>query len=254
MTTAELSAQDRAFGPELYGPELSRVYDLLYRGRGKDFKMEAAVVARVVRARKPDAVSLLDVACGTGEHLVSLRSRFNRVEGLELSEDMRAVAVDKLPDVPIHVGDMRRFELNRTFDAMCCLFSTIAYMASNAELDAAIDSMARHLTPGGVLVLEPWWFPQNFLDGYVSDAVVRDHERTVLRVSHSKRSGDVVRQEAHFIVATSSGIRHIVDVQRLNLFTRADYMAAFNHAACDAEYVNGDEALSDRGLFVGIRR
>lgn len=254
MASTEVPAQDGAYTPSMYGPELSKLYDLLYRGRGKDFPAEAAVVARVVHARKPDVVSLLDVGCGTGEHLVSLRSSFECVEGLELSAHMRAVAVDKLPEVPIHIGDMRRFELGQTFDAVCCLFSTIAYLTSKAELDAAVECMARHLSPGGVLVLEPWWFPQNFLDGYVSHAAVRGNGCTVVRVSHSRRSGDVVRQEAHFIVANSSGIRHIEDVQRLTLFTRRDYLTAFTHSGCTVEYLEGDDALSDRGLFVDIRR
>ena len=64
MTVTEVPTQDDAYGPELYGPELSQVYDLLYRGRGKQFPAEAAVVARVVRERRPDACIHVDGAFG----------------------------------------------------------------------------------------------------------------------------------------------------------------------------------------------
>ncbi|HEU5110837.1 MAG TPA: class I SAM-dependent methyltransferase [Micromonosporaceae bacterium] len=239
-----------------YDDELSEVYDLVYRGRGKDFATEAAAVARVVRERLPAAASLLDVACGTGEHLVHLREEFAEVAGLELSPGMLAAAERKLPGVDLHLGDMRRFRLGRSFDAVCCLFSSIGYMASAAELDAAVARMADHLRPGGVLVIDPWWFPERFLDGYVSDAVVRDGDRTVARIAQSVRVGDAVRQEAHYVVADRAGVRHFVNVQWVTLFARAEYLAAIDRAGCDGEYLDGDDprALSGRGLFVGVRR
>ena len=46
MTAIEVAMQGRA-----YGPELSKLHDVLYRRRGKDFRAKAAVVARVVRAQ-----------------------------------------------------------------------------------------------------------------------------------------------------------------------------------------------------------
>jgi SAM-dependent methyltransferase len=249
--TADLHA---ATDDNVYGQELSEVYDLVYLGRGRDYAKEADVVARAVRARRPGAVSLLDVACGTGEHLASLATAFGHVEGIELSADMCARASAKLPEVPIHVGDMREFDLGRTFDAVCCLFSSVSYMTSTAELDAAVGSMARHLPTGGVLVVDPWFFPDRYVDGYISDAVVRDERRTVARVSHSVRAGRSVRQEAHFLAAGTGGVKHFVTVQRMTLFTRAEYTAALERAGCVVEYLEGADALApERGMFVGVR-
>ncbi|MEO3872804.1 class I SAM-dependent methyltransferase [Nonomuraea sp. B12E4] len=234
-----------------YGAELSEIYDFIYRERGKDFAGEAESVARVVRARLPRAASLLDVACGTGEHLVRLRELIGDVEGLELSPEMCAAARAKLPGVPVHVGDMRGFDLGRRFDAVCCLFSSVAYMPTVVELAEALRSMARHLLSGGVLVIDPLWFPDRFIDGYVAGDVVRGDGRTVARVSHTSRDGTTVRQEAHFVVADETGIRHFTEVQRLTLHSREDYLTAFEQAGCPAEYLEGE--LSARGLFVGVR-
>ena len=239
-----------------YGPELSAVYDLVYQGRGKDFGREAGVVTRAILAAHPRAASLLDVACGTGEHLRAFQADFAHVAGLELSPQMCEVARVKLPGVEVYEADMRAFALDRRYDAVCCLFSSIGYMSSAAELDAAIGCMANHLVPGGALVVDPWWFPERFLDGYVSDAVVRDGDRLVVRMAQSVRTGDVVRQEAHYLLASPAGIEHFINVQRITLFTRDQYESAFRRASCAVRYLEGDEdvALSGRGLFVGVRQ
>ena len=111
----------------MYERSDAAIYDAMNRGAGKDYGAEAAAVTEAVLARRPEARTLLDVACGTGEHLSHLRHRFE-VEGLELSEHMAAIARTKLgPDVPIHAGDMRSFDLGRTFDAVTCMFSSIGY-------------------------------------------------------------------------------------------------------------------------------
>ncbi|MFD9737228.1 class I SAM-dependent methyltransferase [Umezawaea sp. NPDC059074] len=236
-----------------YDERMSEVYDLVYRGRGKEYAEEAAAVAEVVRARRPSASSILDVACGTGEHLASLRSSFGHVEGLELSPHMRAVATAKLPGVTVTEGDMRGFELGWTFDAVCCLYSAVGYTSSPAELTEAIRRMALHLAPGGVLVVEPWWLPERFLDGHVGDDVVRGDGKTVARVSQSRRTGDVVRQETHYVVADEAGIRHFTHVQHLRLFTAEEYTTAFDRAGCAVEHLDDDRLLSGRGLFVGVK-
>lgn len=239
-----------------YGAPLSELYDLLYLGRGKDFAGEAEVVADLIRARRPDAASLLDVGCGTGEHLATWRGTFARVAGVDVSPDMIAVARAKLPGVPVHLGDMRDFDLGRTFDGICTLFSTLGYMPSTAELDAAVGNLTRHLMPGGVLVAEPWWFPDRFLDGHIGHDVVRRDGTTVARVVHTTKVDGTSRLEAHYTVADERGIRSFVHVQRFTLFDYADYRDAFRRAGCEVEYLPepGAAMATGRGLFVGVRR
>ena len=135
------------------------LYDAIYQGIGKDYAAESAEIIDLIRARRPDASTLLDVACGTGGHLEHLRTVFT-VEGLEASPHMAAIARTKLgPGVAVHEDDMRRFDLGRRFDAVTCLFSSIGYLRTPDELTQALTTMARHLVPGGVLVVDPWFFP-----------------------------------------------------------------------------------------------
>jgi SAM-dependent methyltransferase len=236
----------------MYGQQLATIWDLFYReGRGKDYAAEAEQVARTVLSRRPEATSLLDVGCGTGEHLVALTKLFDRVEGLDQSEHMVAVAQAKVPAARIHVGDMCSLDLGRTFDAVISLNTAVAYLPSLAALGTAVDRMARHLAPGGVLVVEPWWFPERYLDGYVAGDVVRGQGRTVARVSRTRRRDGAAHMDIHYVVAGGDGIEHFTETHVFGLWTREQYLDAFARAGCAAEYV--EDTLAGYGMFVAQR-
>lgn len=238
----------------MYGAEAADVYDALHSARGKDFVTEAAEVAELVRDRSPGAASLLDVACGTGGHLRAFRDLFDEVAGVDLAESMLAVARARVPAATLRRGDMRDFAMGRTFDAVTCLFSSIGYLHTGADLATALRRFAGHLTPGGVVVVEPWWFPETFLPGYVAgDVVTADDGRTIARVSHSVRDGDCSVLTVHYLVGSAgAGVSHFAETHRLRLFTRAQYEDAFAQAGLAVEYL--DRTRSNRGLFVAVRR
>jgi len=235
----------------VYEAGFAEIYDEIHRHRGKDYAAEAAYLAHLVRARHPSADSVLDVACGTGGHLRHLRDRFRAAEGLEVSPEMLAIARERLPGLRLHQGDMRAFRLGRRYDAITLMFSSIGYVLDQADLERTLYCLAEHLHVGGVLVIEPWVFPDTFLPGYVAADLVRDDRRSIARISHSVRDGDAVVMTVHYLHADSGGIRHLSDVHRLALFTREQYADAFARAGCPAEFVSSDRF--SRGLFVGVR-
>ncbi|MEU4711941.1 class I SAM-dependent methyltransferase [Nocardia salmonicida] len=241
-----------------YGPDHADVYNVVFRSRGKDFAAEAEAVSRLVFARFPDAESLLDVACGTGAHLETFATLFKHAEGLEYADAMRAIAEQRLPELAVHPGDMREFALGTTFDAVTCMGNSVACMSSRAELEAAIGRMAAHLNPGGVLIVEPWWFPDDFIDGHVGGHLVDSDGRIISRITHSSRQGNQTRMEVQFVVADSTGIKTFADVLMVSLFTRDEYTAAFERVGCRVELVPGLSLDNGRpngpGLFVGVRR
>src|SRR3954447_7514369 len=101
--------------------ETAHVYDLIYAAEGKDYLAESTEVRDQIAERRPDAKSLLDVACGTGGHLRYLRDWFE-VTGLDVDPAMLTQARRALSEVPLIEGDMRSFDLHRKFDAVVCLF------------------------------------------------------------------------------------------------------------------------------------
>lgn len=236
----------------MYDDRMADVYDEVYAASGKDYAAEAVALADLIRQRRPGAASLLDVACGTGEHLRHLQHLFAHVEGVELAEPMRAVAAVKVPGVTVHGGDMRTFRLSRSFDAVVCLFSAIGHLGDTDDLDTAVARMAAHLAPGGVLVVEPWFTPEQYRDGAIGHVVAERDARTVVRMSHSRRDGRRSILDMHYLVGDRDGVRSWAESHDLALFTDDEYRQAFHRAGFDTvENVTGWRSGRDR--LVAIR-
>jgi SAM-dependent methyltransferase len=215
----------------MYGRDLAEIYDTLYiDGKGKDYRSEAAAIAELVRQRNPHATTLLDVACGTGNHLAVMRSYFAYVEGLELSDDMRQRAAAKLPGVPIHAGDMRNFSLKRRFDVVTCLFSSISHVAGMSELCDTVGMLCAHLNEGGVLILEPWFTDDRFRP-MVSTVRCDSGGRAIVRMSHADRAGrGHSKVTMNYLTGDIGGIKFFSEEHVISLFSEDEYLGALRAA------------------------
>jgi ubiquinone/menaquinone biosynthesis C-methylase UbiE len=226
------------------------LYDLIYGD--KAYAEEAEAVRAIVERERPAARTLLEVGCGTGGHLVFLREHFE-CEGVDLTPGMLERAREKLPGVPLHLGDMRSFALPRTFDAITSLFSAIGYVRSLEELDAAIACMARHLAPGGVLIVEPWFTPEQWRPGsnvYGKLHVDRD-DMKLARFVVSERRGRFAVTPMHHLVATLEGVEHFVETHELFLAETHEYSAAFEKAGLSR--VRHEPDVLVRGAWIGVK-
>jgi SAM-dependent methyltransferase len=219
----------------------ARWYDNIYSF--KNYAREASIVDGLVRAHgRSPSHRLLDVACGTGEHLRYLRRHYE-VEGLD-------VARRKFPGVPFHEAGMVDFDLGRRFDAVVCLFSSVGYLKTAERLHRGIASMARHLAPGGVLLVEPWLAPASFQAGRLGSAFVDDPDLKIARFNLSEVRDGISILDFHYLVATPAGIETFTERHELALFTHEEYLAAFT--ACGMEPILDPEGPSGRGIYVGV--
>lgn len=77
--------------------ESAELYDLIY-GSFKNYATETADLVALIRAQHPNAKTILDVACGTGEHARLLTEQFGyEVDGLDLNPSFVRIARGKLP-------------------------------------------------------------------------------------------------------------------------------------------------------------
>ena len=228
------------------GYPLPHLYDAIYSF--KDYAADAARLTELIRGRNPSAHTLLDVACGTGKHLEVLQDEFE-VEGLDLDDDLLGIARERLGTVPLHRGDMRDFDLGRRFDAVTCLFSAIGHAADTGELDAAVAAMARHLEPGGVLVVEPWLEPDVWIPGRLHLLTVDEPDLKVARITVPEKHGITSVMNFHFLVATPDGVETHEERLEHGLFTREEYRTAFERAGLAVEH--DEDGLTGRGLWIG---
>jgi SAM-dependent methyltransferase len=221
-------------------------YDAIYSW--KDYASEAARLREIISDRAPDASTLLDVACGTGKHMELLR-RWYSVEGVDLEPGLLAVARERLPGVPLHLGDMRTFNLGRQFDVVTCLFSAIGYMQTVEDLVHALANMGGHLAPRGVMLVEPWLSPEDFEDRHLAEPKVASGPGWhVVRVNDSRVQGRLSVMRFHYLVSRPGKVSHMVEVHSPALYTVDEYRAAFSAAGLTAEL--DPEGLMGRGLWV----
>lgn len=228
----------------------AQVYDLLYEAAGKDYAAESASLHELIQSRNPGASSLLDVACGTGAHLAHLRAHYD-VVGVDLEPAMLARARQRMPDVTLVQADMVELDLDRRFDAITCLFSAIGYLRSAAALDRTIAGLSEHLEPGGVIVIDGWIRPDAWRDpGTVHALAGLDDGVAAARVARTHRDGAVTTLEMHHLLATLTGVDHIVETHQLTLFTDDEYRSAFERAGLAVDVV--DSPHRDRDRYVGV--
>src|SRR6266849_9219802 len=165
-------------------------YDAIYAAMGRDYVREAQQVHALIQqhARTPGK-TLLDVACGTASHLAVLRDWYE-VAGLDLDARMLSIARRRCPGVRFYRSDMAVFHLPRRFDAVICLFSSIGYARTRARLHRTLKTFAQHTAPSGVVLIEPWIFPEKFEKGRVGLVVVDQPRLKMTRMNGSaSRSG-----------------------------------------------------------------
>jgi SAM-dependent methyltransferase len=226
------------------------VYDLIYEW--KDYPREANLLRWIIAAKKHSAGNtLLDVACGTGKHLAELKRDFI-VEGMDLSEDLLAVAKKRLPDVPLHHGDMTNFSLGRQFDVITCLFSAIGHVLTVENLGKTLHCMSAHVVQGGVVIVEPWFSPAQYHPGSAHASFVDKPEIKIARMNLSEQRGNLSVFDMHHLVADASGVRHFVEHLELAMFTRDEYIHAFEQAGFDVTF--DEVGLMGRGLYIGVKR
>jgi SAM-dependent methyltransferase len=228
----------------------AQYYDLIYSPL-KDYAGEATLIAGLLRRHNPRCLTVLDVACGTGEHARLLAADGFVVDGLDLAPAFLRIAERKHPAGRFFEGDMSGFSLPQRYDAVICLFSSIAYARTLDRVVQALTCCRDHLTPDGIVVIEPW-FPPGVLDP--ARTVTNIGEADGVRVSRSARvqiDGTISRLLFEYEFTEAAGTRKASEVHELGLFTTDELMRAFREAGLDAHY--DPKGLSDRGLFVATR-
>jgi len=232
--------------------ESAEFYDAIYSF--KDYAAEAVQIARLVRALHPRARTILDVACGTGEHARRLsRDHGFKVDGLDLDPALLAIARTKYAPGEFFQGDMSDFALATRYDVVMCLFSSIGYLVALDRVRAALDCFRRHLAPAGVVIVEPWFGP-GILDTDRVNRVEGTHDgRRVARINRNEVDGRVSRLHFEYRIEMPDGtIRSAAEVHELGLFTLNEMRDAF--AAAGLEAAHEAQGLTGRGLWTARAR
>jgi SAM-dependent methyltransferase len=146
-------------------PRLAALYDLLNTGRADwDFYLALA-------GETPQRV--LDVGCGTGGLAVDFARRGHAASGADPAEAMLAIARRRpggeyVTWVRSGAADLA---IETRFDLIVMTGHAFQVLREDAEIDAALTAMRRHLAPGGRLAFETRNGAVRAWEGWVAEDV-----------------------------------------------------------------------------------
>jgi ubiquinone/menaquinone biosynthesis C-methylase UbiE len=231
--------------------QIAAYYDELYV-KPEQYEAEATkAMARIETYKQSDSNELLDIACGTGGHILYWLKQY-RVTGLDISPEMLARAQKKFPDIKFIRGDMIDFRINQQFDALVCLYGSIGFTRTVKNLNRALVTFARHMKPGGVLYLTPWSTQDEFKPKIVVD-VAKHPDVRIARMENVKlKKPGIIVIDFHHLIGRNSKVTYRTQSIEVGLFSRQQYLDAIRGANLELkEYYQGTDM--PMGVFVAIK-
>jgi len=228
--------------------ESAELYDAIYHSF-KDYAAEADRIADLIRTRHPTAHAILDVGCGTGEHVKHWRALGFEADGLDLDPGLLAVAHRKVPAAQFFAADMSDFDLSKRYDVVACLFSSIGYLQTISRVTSALRAFRRHLAPDGLVIVEPWFAPGVLRTGKGATRSAAAAGLRIERTSFTSISGNVSTLRFEYEIDDGQRIRQATEVHELGLFTVQEMLDAFEAAGLVTTY-DPVGIFDNRGLYL----
>ncbi|MFW6220778.1 MAG: class I SAM-dependent DNA methyltransferase [Nanoarchaeota archaeon] len=231
--------------------DLAKYYDLIYSW--KDYMKESEkLVKLILKYKKSNGNNLLEVACGTGKHLSYLKNNFSCI-GIDLNLGILNIAKKNVKDVSFKKADMINFNLNKKFDIITCLFSSIGYVKTYKNLEKTIKNFSLNLNKGGVLIIEPWFTMAIYKKGLPHMTVYEDDKIKIARLSVSNIKKNVSILDMHYLIAEKNKtVLHFIDRHELGLFEIDKTLKIMEKYNLKAKYLKNGFS-KNRGLFICVK-
>lgn len=101
---------------------------------------------------------VLELACGTGNYLVTLSNNNVEISGLDISGEMldsaQQRAENQNAETNLINADMRDFELDQKFALIFVAGNSFQHLNTLEDVEACFDSVRKHLQPSGKFIVE----------------------------------------------------------------------------------------------------
>jgi len=129
---------------------------------------------------------VLDIACGTGQHLIRLAERGCEMTGLDLSAESLAYVKRRASknglQINLVLADMADFWLEPPFDAAICMQDSQGHLLTNEAILSHFKAVARAVRPGGLYIFDRM-IPNNWAHPATRWSWTRREGRTTVRTT-----------------------------------------------------------------------
>lgn len=216
----------------------ARYYDIFYQD--KRYKKEVLYLEQLFKKyRRAKTKTILDVGCGTANHMIPLMENGYSVTGVDASESMLKIAVEKLTRAGFQAdlvqGSSQTVAIGRTFDAVICLFSVINYAAANGDILSTLKNIRAHMGKTSIFIFD-FWNAEAVAAYYRPRKAVRFHKNgmDIERQSRTKIYPSSRRCEVNYTCILRQGrrvIRRDQEKHVLKYFSLEEMVDALNAAS-----------------------
>ncbi len=136
--------------------KFAQYYDILTSNI--DYQKHADYYDNMISQHMPDKGILLDLACGTGSLSEAMAKRGYDVIGVDLSEEMLSIALNKKFDsgLPIQYlcQDMCKLDMYGTIDVTICALDSLNHLPDINSVKRAIERVSLFSNPNGIFVFD----------------------------------------------------------------------------------------------------
>ncbi len=190
--------------------ELAEYYFAIEKNH-RDIHHDVSFIQKLLGVEKNP--SLLDLGCGTGEHLDLLHRAGVRCTGIDISEKMLSIARARFSHgIEFIRMDMTDMDYQEEFDIIISLFGSFNYLIQDSDIESMLRKTYRALKPGGVGVFEIW----------NASPLMKIKKKDIDHTSTTKYKGAIIKRERGFKLWDKSA-KTIVEVgYRYTLKRRLD--------------------------------
>lgn len=202
--------------------EHAKYYDVVYAN--KKYEKEVRFIEAVAKKYQVKDKSVLEVACGTGNHSRQFMKKGHTVVGVDKNPEVLTIARRKVPKAKYVQGDMRTFKLGKQYGILTCLFTAINYNLSIDDLVKTLRNFKRHLKDKGIIIFD---FPLHKKPK--TDAIFAT--KNLALVYESSDVGNI-REVTLYWIFREKGTYATVDkdLHRLRLYSFQEYAGAIKKA------------------------
>lgn len=121
-----------------------------------DYQQQSQAVMRLHNLFGNGNKAHLDLACGTGPHILHFIDAGYQSSGLDINAPMLAIAQARCPEAEFHLQNMNAFSLEQPVSLITCFLYSVHYNPDIQQLQQCFQHAFNALSPAG-MINTPWW-------------------------------------------------------------------------------------------------
>ena len=198
--------------------KLAKYTDLSYFD--KDYKRETKFILKRIKENKIIGKTLIDVACGSGNHSKLLQKKGYKIYGVDLNKGMLNLIKRNIPNIKLYEQDMRKLNLPIKSDVIICMFNSINYNMGYDQFEETLRRFYSQLNKKGIVIFDTFFTKENWKEGHFGIKKFSAQNLDVARVFKSTSKGNVGRTNQTYIIYENGKKKLFEDVNEIYLFDK----------------------------------